>query len=134
MARVHYTMQMFIDAIPGSGGIISTIAARVGCDWYTVKRYIDKYATIRRAYEDECEKVADLAESVVIGEIKNKDIQTAKWYLMMKGRSRGYVQSQHVDQYTEYSGEVGLRIIEEVVNDGNNQDSSASSTSGISEE
>lgn len=94
-AKNHFKAQQFIDVIPGSAGIITTIAKRIGCDWHTVKRYIDNYATIKAAYDDECEKVLDAAESVVIGEIvEQKDIQTAKWYLTMKGSRRGYAQVQ----------------------------------------
>jgi len=33
MTRAVYTAEQFIKAIPGSGGIISTIARRVGCGW-----------------------------------------------------------------------------------------------------
>ena len=90
----NYTAAQFIAAIPGTGGIISTVASRVGCEWHTAKRYITGYATVAQAYADECAKVTDLAESVIIGSIKDKDVQTAKWYLTMKGRERGYVQSE----------------------------------------
>lgn len=30
-----YTAEQFIKAIRGSGGVISQIAATVGCDWHT---------------------------------------------------------------------------------------------------
>ena len=46
MANAHYTAKQFIEAIPGSGGIVSTIARRVGCNWYTAKKYIDNYPTV----------------------------------------------------------------------------------------
>ena len=90
----RYKAQNFIDAIPGSGGIITTIASRVGCAWHTAKKYIVEYATVQAAYDDECAKVVDLAESVIIGSIKDKDVQTAKWFLTMKGAERGYMQVQ----------------------------------------
>lgn len=89
----QYKAQQFIDVIPRSGGIISTIARKVGCNWHTAKKYIDKYPTIKRAYDDECEKLLDAAESVIVGDIVDeKDTQTAKWYLKMKGSRRGYAQ------------------------------------------
>lgn len=103
----NYTAAQFIEVIPGTGGIISTIASRVGCEWHTAKRYIDKYATVQAAYKDECAKVVDLAESVVIGSIKEKDVSTAKWYLTMKGSERGYMQTQR----QEVSGPDGGKII-----------------------
>ena len=104
MSAKQYKAQQFIDAIEGSAGIVSTIAKRVGCDWHTARKYIDEYATIKQAYDDECERTLDAAESVILGDIvKEKDVQTAKWYLSMKGRSRGYAKTER----TEVTGRDG---------------------------
>ncbi len=62
----RYKASQFIDAIPGSGGIISTIAKRVGCDWHTANTWILNKPTVNSAYSAECETVTDAAESVVI--------------------------------------------------------------------
>ena len=77
----QYTAKQFIDAIPGTGGIISAIAKRVGCDWQTARKYVTEYPTIAAAYEAECEAVSDMAESVLITSIKNGDTADAKWWL-----------------------------------------------------
>ena len=111
--RSQYTAQDFIAAIAGSAGIVSTIAKRVGCDWHTARKYIDTRPTIMAAYEDECNKVLDLAETVVIESLQQKDEQMAKWYLTMKGRERGYAQTQR-NEVTGADGEP-LRI--EYIND-----------------
>lgn len=93
MAR--YVVQNFIDAIPGSAGIITTIAKRVGCDWVTAKKWINERPTVKAVYDAECEKLVDAAESVIIKDIVElNDVQTAKWYLTMKGRKRGYVKTE----------------------------------------
>lgn len=104
----QYKAQDFIDAIPTSGGIITTIAERVGCAWNTAYKYIHEYATIKAAYDDECERVTDMAESVLIHNIRLAakkqrekeggpvDSADAKWYLTRKGKSRGYVERQEV--------------------------------------
>ena len=106
-----YTAQQFIDAIPNSAGIITTIATRVGCKWHTAKVYITKYPTIAKAYADECERVKDRAEAVILKAINAEDVQTAKWYLMLKAKDRGYVQRQEV------SGPGGEALKIEYVND-----------------
>jgi hypothetical protein len=110
----HYTAQQFIDAIPGSGGIITHIAARVGCSWHTAKKYCATYATVKRALENERSRVLDMAESVIINNIeaiyrqiveaqKRRDPKVAeetadiKWYLAMKGAQRGYAPKQRLD-------------------------------------
>lgn len=85
-----YTAQDFITAIPGTGGIVSAIARKVGCEWNTAKKYIDNYPTVRAAYDAECEAMLDLAESTVLKNIKDGDTQDAKWYLTKKGKRRGY--------------------------------------------
>jgi hypothetical protein len=77
----QYTAQQFISAMPGSGGIVSTIARRVGCDWQTAKKYIDTMPSVQRAYQNECETVADMAESVLVKSIQEGDTGDAKWYL-----------------------------------------------------
>ena len=85
-----YTAQVFLEAIPGTGGIVSAIARKVGCDWNTAKKYIDQYPTVKAAYDAECEAMLDLAESTVLKNIKDGDTADAKWYLTKKGKRRGY--------------------------------------------
>lgn len=104
---MSYTAAEFIKAIPGSAGIISTIARRVGCDWHTAKRYVTEYATVKQAYEDERAKVVDLAETKVIEAINDGDISTVRWYLSTIGKDRGYTErSEH-----EVSGKGGEPIV-----------------------
>jgi len=83
----QYKASDFIKAIPGSGGIITTIAKRIGCKWHTAKKYIEEYPTIQQAYEDECEAVNDLVVSVILESIKNGNTQDAKWWASRKRRS-----------------------------------------------
>ena len=80
----QYKATDFISAIPGTAGIIDTIAKKVGCDWHTAKKYIDEYPSIMQAYSDEVERVSDMAVAVVIKAIKEGDTATAKWYLTKK--------------------------------------------------
>jgi len=92
----QYYAQQFIDAIPGTGGIITAIAKKVGCDWHTAKKYIVSYTTVNRAYQDECEKVLDLAESKTIEMIHASDGQMIRYYLSTKGKHRGYTERQEL--------------------------------------
>ena len=94
----QYKAQQFIDVIPGTAGIISTIARRVGCAWHTAKKYIEKYATIKRVYEDECESMLDLAELEALKLIKGGDGSMIRWYLSTKGKDRGYVERREHEQ------------------------------------
>ena len=101
-----YTAKEFISAIPGTGGIVSTIAQRIGCTWHTARRYIDTMPTVKTAYDAESERVLDMAEGVLLKSIEGGDTQDSKWYLTRKGKHRGYAERQEV----EHSGEVGHAI------------------------
>lgn len=97
-----------LDAIPGSGGIISVIADTLGVDWHTAKKAIEENEEAKVALENEMEKRLDLAESVIIMNIqmaKNQqkngkgyfaDTSDAKWYMSKKGKKRGYGESVDV--------------------------------------
>lgn len=87
-----YTAQQFIDAIPGTGGIIRSIANKVGCAWHTAKKWIVSKPTVQQAYQDERNKVLDEAEIAVIEAIRARDMGTVRWYLSTVGKDRGYVE------------------------------------------
>ena len=48
------------------------------------------------AVKAEKEAMLDLAENAVYKELSNGDVRTAKWYLKMKGKERGYVETQEI--------------------------------------
>lgn len=88
MARI--TRQEVLMAIKNSGGIVKIIAHRLGCSRATAKKYIYKWEDTRIAMEEEQEEFIDSAEQVVLSKILKHDVNTAKWYLALKGKSRGY--------------------------------------------
>lgn len=87
-----YKAQDFIDKIPGTGGVIDTLAKKVGCSWDTAKKYVTEYATVRTAWEAEKEAAIDLSERLIYNNIRlaiaqqvatNEPVDTgdAKWLL-----------------------------------------------------
>lgn len=84
----RFTNAQFEKAIPGSGGIIATIARRVGCTWNTAQVRIEKSPKLSQMFEDECNGVDDLAESVVIKAMQEGDIGAAKWWLERRRRGK----------------------------------------------
>ena len=91
-----FTAEQFLAAIPGSAGIVTTIAKRVGCSWNTAKKYIQKYATVNRAWLDEKEKILDLAETKLIEQISDGEMWAVKYYLATQGKKRGYTEKQEI--------------------------------------
>lgn len=104
-----YTAQQFIDNIPGSGGIIATIANRVGCTWHTAKKYITEMPTVAAAYADEIETVNDVAESTLIRAIKDGDVASAKWWLTKKRKE----QFGEALDLTSAGNEIVFRVVHE---------------------
>jgi hypothetical protein len=114
-----YTAQQFLEVIPGSGGIVSTIAKRLGCDWHTADTYINTHPTVKAAYEAERQSILDLCESVVFRNVQIAqesqrngtvgDTSDAKWVLSRLGKERGYTTGHEV------SGPEGGPIIFEVI-------------------
>ena len=85
------TRKEVLDAIYNCGGIVLTVAKRLGIkDWYTAKHYIDKWEETKTAFKAEEESILDAAEGVVKKRITEGDTATAKWYLTKKGKDRGY--------------------------------------------
>jgi len=98
----NYDIMTIKKAIEDSGGIISTIAERLGCEWNTARSYIEKYEETKAAYEAESESVIDLAESKLIENIQANDNTAILFYLKTKGKKRGYIESQQI----EHSGQI----------------------------
>ena len=88
--RGRYTAAEVIEAIQGTGGIVTKIAAKLGCQWSTAKKYIEKYPTIKRAWLDEREKIIDKAESGLIKAVDNDDAWAIKYTLSTLGKGRGF--------------------------------------------
>lgn len=92
----QYTKAKTVAAIHGSGGIISTIAKRLGCTWMTARKLTTKWPEAEEAYKDEKEQLIDLAETTLLQAIKGGDISATKWYLGTIGKERGYTERQEI--------------------------------------
>lgn len=80
-----YKAKTFIDAIPGTGGVITSIAKKVGCDWTTAKKYIEEYPTVHKVWLEEKQSVDDKAQyNIIEAIVKHKDLSMSKWWLQVK--------------------------------------------------
>ena len=98
------TNETIIEAIKGSGGIISTIAKRLNVSWHTADKYIQQSDETKEALADEREAILDMAEGAVYSSIKEGNTQNAKWLLATKGRKRGF--NEKID--IEHSGDLNV--------------------------
>lgn len=110
---IKFTAEEAIQAIKGSGGIVTTIADRLGCAWGTARTYIDNHPTVLQAYNDETERMLDMDEAVLFKSIKEGNTADAKWHLSRKGKHRGY--AERIEQDHNPDGkplEIGVTPVE----------------------
>lgn len=103
MARVGtkgkyaYTEVEVLDAIKDSGGIVAEVQRNLGClHRYTVDKYVNKWASTRRAFSDEAESMLDEAESKMYEMIRDKDGTMIRFLLSTKGKARGYTERKEI--------------------------------------
>lgn len=89
MAR-NFTKKTVLKAIKDSYGVVGTIAGRLGCEWNTARRYIEKWPETQQAVLDERENYLDMTENACIDRIKNGDGQMIRFVLATVGKKRGY--------------------------------------------
>lgn len=98
----NVTLEQMLEAISGSQGLVSKIqkkleaATKETWSWETVRNYLDKWPECEEAIKAEKESMLDLAENNIFKELVAGDSKTSKWYLRMKGKDRGYIETQEV--------------------------------------
>lgn len=112
---IRITEEELIEHIKGSGGIIKTIANRMGCAWNTAQSHIEKSEKAKEAYSNELETVLDNVESKALELIDKGSEGMIKYYLSTKGKRRGFTERQEI----EHSGNLPLQIIIKGVEPGN---------------
>jgi hypothetical protein len=80
---VKYTVAQFLKAIPGTAGIVSSIARNVGCAWDTANRHIEDSPTLRTAVDNERHVITDKAKHNIIKAINVGDLSMSKWWLQV---------------------------------------------------
>ena len=98
-----HTPQQVIEAIGGTGGIKSTIARRLDVSRWTVDNYLKRWKSVQEAYDEEREKIVDMAETKLLEKIKSGDYPAIRFFLMTQAKERGYVERQ---EHTGADGDV----------------------------
>ena len=101
-----FTAEQMIDAIRNAEGNLSDAARFLGCTRQTVHNYVNRYATVKQAYEEENNKFIDEAEGQLRKHVKRGSLPALMFVLKTKGKHRGYVERQEVEQ----SGSVNIKV------------------------
>jgi len=92
-----YTAAQVIDAILKSEGNLSQAARLLNCERRTVHSYVERFPTVKEAYDDAREGFIDLAESQLNRAVRNGSIPAIIFVLKTIGRHRGYGDHQTVE-------------------------------------
>ena len=90
----HYTKEELLEAIKGSGGIVSEIARRLGCDWMTARKYVEKSKVTHEAMIAESEAMLDQIERCAYDTALAGDGPMIRYILSTKGKRRGWSEDE----------------------------------------
>jgi hypothetical protein len=99
-----YSQAKVVKAIEGTGGIITEIATRLGCQRATVYAYLDAFPKIKAAYDEERDSVCDVARSNIVESIFNGNVDDSKWWV--ERRDPEFMTKQQVQADVKTSGGV----------------------------
>ena len=115
--RKAYKKTDILEAIKGSGGIVTTIALSLNCDWHTAKANIDRYEETREAFSGELETGLDLVEGKAYAQAKDGDGAMIRFILATKGRNRGYGETPPITAEAAEDTELTINIVDGVQNE-----------------
>lgn len=89
-----FTAEEIASAVTDARGILSQAARALGCSRNTIANYINRYATVKAAYDEANETNIDFVESKLMSNINSGDTTAIIFFLKTKAKARGYVERQ----------------------------------------
>lgn len=80
----------FVEAFKDSGGIIHTVATKLGCTRWEVLDAVARWPVVAAAILEEREKVKDLTEERLIAQVLQGNMDAIKMYAQTHMQDRGY--------------------------------------------
>lgn len=91
----------FKKATIGSGGILANIARRLSVSRGAITQYLNRNPEMVKYIEEEKQSLLDLAELQLIIKLKQGDFKAIKFFLMSKGKERGYIINKELNIYSQ---------------------------------
>ena len=98
------------EALIKARGLQTVAAGMLGCDWSTVRRYVQQYPECAEAINLANNALGDLAETKLVDNITNGDQRSIEFYLKTKQRDRGYTDKTQVELTGAAGGPVRLEV------------------------
>jgi len=90
------TTEKIIEAIKDSLGLKSVIASDLGVSVEQVVRYLERYSSVAKAYEEECSRIKDLVEAEIILKCQEGDPRMLIFYAKTRMKDRGFVERSEI--------------------------------------
>ena len=106
MARTNkkqQTKRALIEALTQTLGVVTSACKSVGIDRTTFYKYLNEDEVFAKEVKDIQEVAVDFAESKLHEQIKDKNTTATIFYLKTKGKHRGYIERQEIQQETTSS-------------------------------
>lgn len=85
-----FTKEQVIEAIIGSGGVMTSIANKLGVARSTAMRLIDQWEETKLCLDDEEKSMNDMSKNCILTAIHKGDVASAKWWLAKKNKAEGF--------------------------------------------
>jgi len=77
----NFTEDEVIQAAKQSYGVYSYVAKFLGCGQHTAKRYLEKYPTALKVFNNQEEFAIDTCKTTIMKAIENGDVKAAQWFI-----------------------------------------------------
>lgn len=101
MARTNkkqQTKRALVEALTQTLGVVTSACKSVGIDRTTFYKYLNEDEVFANEVKDIQEVAVDFAESKLHEQIKEKNTTATIFYLKTKGKHRGYIERQEIQQ------------------------------------
>jgi hypothetical protein len=98
--QIQHNKKLLLKALEKSMGIVTNACKIVKLDRTTFYRYYNEDEEFAKDVDNMQDYVLDFAESKLLENIKDKKETSIIFYLKTKGRKRGYVEKQEIEQKT----------------------------------
>lgn len=100
------TRKKFTEAVKGSLGLITTVAAKMQVERTSVYKFLEREPDLRHLLEIERDKIVDRAESVLFEKVNDKNWKAVEFALKFLGGKRGYA-TKEVQEHHESGSPTG---------------------------
>lgn len=97
MAAERFTAEQVAAALREVRGMKTLAARRLGCSYNTVQRYIDEYASVKKAQQEASEERGDALELKAYNEAMNGNTALLIFLLKTQFKDRGYTERLEID-------------------------------------